>query len=192
MAIYLLRHAETDANASRVVQVPGVPLSARGRAQAARLARRLREVGVAHVVSSDARRALETAESLRDAAGVPLTVDPDLAGRTPYAVLGVDIFAPDYEPPGGETWAGFHERVATVWARMLALAAGTPGDLAVVTHGLVCEAVLQRHLDGTYEPGFRRWTNTSVTVIDPPRTVRLLACDAHLTGQDAADGAGAV
>jgi len=38
MAIYLVRHAETDANATRVVQVPGVPLSARGRAQAARLA----------------------------------------------------------------------------------------------------------------------------------------------------------
>ena len=75
---------------------------------------------------------------------------------------------------------------------MLALAAHTPGDLAVVTHGLVCEAVLQRHLDGTYEPGFRRWTNTSVTVIDPPRTLRLLACDAHLTGLDAAAGAGAV
>ena len=199
MAIYLLRHAETDANASRVVQVPSVPLSARGRAQAARLARRLREAGVAHVVSSDARRALETAESLRDAAGVPLTIDPDLAERnygdirgTPYAALGVDIFAPDYEPPGGETWAGFYERVATVWARMLALAACTPGDLAVVTHGLVCEAVLQRHLDGGYEPGFRRWTNTSVTVIDPPRTVCLLACDAHLDGLDAAAGAGAV
>jgi broad specificity phosphatase PhoE len=84
---------------------------------------------VAHVVSSDARRALETAEPLRDAAGVPLTVDPDLAERnygdirgTPYAALGVDIFARDYEPPGGETWAGFHARVATVWARMLALA----------------------------------------------------------------------
>ena len=75
---------------------------------------------------------------------------------------------------------------------MLSLAARTPGDLAVVTHGLVCEAVLQRHLDGRHEPGFRRWTNTSVTVIEPPRTVRLLACGAHLAHLDSAAAGGAV
>lgn len=199
MAIYLLRHAETDANAARVVQLPGVPLSARGRAQAARLARRLVDTGVVQVATSDARRALETAEAVREATRAPLTVDPDLAERnygdirgTPYAELGADIFAPDYEPPGGETWADFHARVDAVWARMLALAARTPGDLAVVTHGLVCEAVLQRHLAGVHEPGFRRWTNTSVTVIEPPRTVRLLACAAHLAGLEADRDAGAV
>src|SRR5437667_456679 len=41
MAIYLIRHGETDANAARVVQLPTVPLSERGRDQATRLAARL-------------------------------------------------------------------------------------------------------------------------------------------------------
>jgi probable phosphoglycerate mutase len=192
MAIYLVRHAETDANAARVVQRPDVPLSARGREQAARLARRLADAGVAHVVTSDARRALETAAVVRDVTGAPMTVDPDLAERnygdirgTPYSELVADIFAPDYEPPGGETWAAFHARVDAVWARMLVHAGGVPGHVAVVTHGLVCEAVLHRHLGGRPEPGFRRWTNTSITVIEPPRTIRLLACAAHL--DDVAD-----
>src|SRR5262249_21128987 len=108
MAIYLLRHAETDANASRVVQRPDVALSARGRDQATRLAARLARAGIARIRTSDLARAIETAEVLRAATGVPMDVDPDLAERnfgdvrgTPYASLRTDIFGPDYEPPGG-------------------------------------------------------------------------------------------
>jgi probable phosphoglycerate mutase len=187
MAIYLLRHAETDANAGRVVQLPGARLSARGRDQAARLARRLTGAGIARIVSSDLVRALETAETLRAAVGAPLDVDPDLAERnygelrgTPYTLLAEDIFAPGYEPPGGETWAAFHARVDVAWWRLVRLDAETAGDLAVVTHGLVCEAILDRHLGGAPDAAGPRWGNTAVTVVEPPRTIRLLACTAHL------------
>ncbi len=196
MAIYLLRHAETDANATRVVQRPDVPLSARGRAQAARLAGRLAGAGIVRIRSSDLARARETAQALEMATGAVLEVDPALAERnygairgTPYAVLGTDIFAPDYEPPGGETWAAFHARVDGAWAAVLRAAQETPGNLAVVTHGLVCHAILGRHLDGERAIGAGAWGNTCVTVVEPPRTVRLLACTAHL---DRVDGGGAV
>ena len=189
MAIYLLRHAETDGNATRVVQLPEAPLSARGREQAARLARRLAGAGIARIVSSDLARALETAEALRAATGVPLDVDPALAERnygdvrgTPYSELPEDIFAADYEPPGGETWAVFHARVDDAWGRVLRLGADADGHLAVVTHGLVCEAILDRHLGGVPDDDVRRWGNTAVTIVEPPRTVRLLACTAHLDG----------
>jgi broad specificity phosphatase PhoE len=186
MAIYVLRHAETDANASRVVQRPDVPLSARGRDQAARLARRLAAAGIARIRTSDLARALETAEALRAVTGAPVDVDPDLAERnfgdvrgTPYAELEADIFGPGYEPPGGETWAAFHARVDAAWSRVLRAAAATHGHLAVVTHGLVCEALLQRHLGGAdADPG--RWANTAVTIVEPPATLRLLACAIHL------------
>jgi broad specificity phosphatase PhoE len=47
MPILLIRHGETDSNAARIVQTPDVPLSARGVAQAERLARRLAGAGVA-------------------------------------------------------------------------------------------------------------------------------------------------
>jgi broad specificity phosphatase PhoE len=125
-----------------------------------------------------------------------MDVDPDLAERnfgevrgTPYASLDTDIFAPDYEPPGGESWAEFHARVDGAWASVLRVAAATPGHLAVVTHGLVCEAVLQRHLGGAEADG-ARWPNTAVTIVEPPCTLRLLACAMHL--DDATPDGGAV
>jgi broad specificity phosphatase PhoE len=196
MAIYVLRHAETDANASRVVQRPDVPLSARGRDQAARLARRLAAAGIARIRTSDLARALETAEALRAVTGAPVDVDPDLAERnfgdvrgTPYADLEADIFGPGYEPPGGDTWAAFHARVDAAWSRVLRAAAATHGHLAVVTHGLVCEALLQRHLGGA-EADAGRWANTAVTIVEPPATLRLLACAIHL--DESAPGGGTV
>ena len=66
------------------------------------------------------------------------------------------------------------------------------GNLAVVTHGLVCHGIAARHLSlpaDTETP--RRWDNTSVTTIDgaPPWRVELLNCCAHLAG-DTAPAAG--
>ena len=188
MPIYLLRHAETDGNATRVVQLPGVPLSERGRQQAVRLAARLADAGITRIVSSDLARAIETAEALRARTGAPVEIDPALAERnfgdvrgTPYDRLPADIFGPDYEPPGGESWATFHARVDEAWQRVLGLAAATEGHVAVVTHGLVCGAIFLRHLDGTPDHAPERWGNTALTIIDAPRTVRLLACTAHLS-----------
>src|SRR5262249_32633944 len=88
MAIYLLRHGETGANAARVVQRAHVPLSARGRAQALRLAERLAKVGIARIRSSDLVRAVETAETLAAATGAPVELDPELAERSYGDVRG--------------------------------------------------------------------------------------------------------
>ena len=195
MAIFLIRHGETEGNAARIVQRPDSPLSARGVAQAERLARRLAREGITQIVSSDLARAVTTAARLRDVTGVPLTFDPLLQERnfgdirgTPYADLGVDIFAPDYGPPSGETWATFHARVDRAWARVQELAAVSGGHLAVVTHGLVCRSLAERHLvlpDGESVP--LRWENTSLTIVEgpPPWRVRLLNCIAHLDDVDA-------
>jgi broad specificity phosphatase PhoE len=194
--IFLIRHGETLGNASRIVQRPESPLSPRGLAQAERLARRLAQQGIARVVSSDLARAATTAESIRRATGAPLSYEPllhernfgDLRG-TPYAELAVDMFAPDYAPPNGEAWPVFHRRVDRAWARVQALAEATDGHLAVVTHGLVCRSLADRHLilpDGETVP--LRWENTSLTIVDCPAPwrVRLLNCIAHLHDLDAA------
>jgi broad specificity phosphatase PhoE len=194
--LFLIRHGETIGNASRTVQLPDNPLSARGLAQAERLAQRLAAAGIAHIVSSDLARARSTAEALRRLTGAPLTFEPLLQERnfgdlrgTPYAELGLDMFAPDYAPPNGESWPVFHARVDRAWARVQALAATTDGDLAVVTHGLVCRSLAERHLclpDGQVAP--ERWENTSLTIVDGPAPwrVRLLNCVAHLDDLDAA------
>ncbi len=190
MAIYVARHGETELNAARVFQRPSTPLSPRGRQQAEQLAVRLTPLGITRILTSDLARALETAEAVAIRTGAPLVVDPRLRERdfgdirgTPYDSLGRDPFALDYEPPNGETWAAFLARVAEAWRRVVELAALTDGNLAVVTHGLVCRALVDRHLvlaAGTSAPTI--WGNTALTEIDatPPWTVRLLACTAHL------------
>ena len=192
MAIVLVRHGETASNAERVLQHPETPLSERGLAQARRVAQRLAYTRVAKILASDYARALTTAELIRDACGAPLEIDPELRERnfgdlrgTPYAELGLDMFAPDYVPPNGESWAVFHARVDRAWARVQELAAATSGRLAVVTHGLVCRSLAARHLvlaDGETAP--ERWDNTSLTIVDwpAPWRVRLLNCIAHLDG----------
>jgi probable phosphoglycerate mutase len=201
MAILLIRHGETADNAARIVQLPASPLSPRGLVQAERLARRLAGMGIARIVSSDLARAVATAESLQRVTGVPVSLEPLLQERnfgdlrgTPYAAVGFDMFAPDYAPPNGETWAALHARVDRAWARVQALAAATDGHLAVVTHGLVCRSLAARHLVlGDGEPAPQRWNNASVTIVDfpAPWRVRVLNCVAHLADLEAAPAADA-
>ena len=194
MSIFLIRHGETLGNASRTVQLPDNPLSPRGMAQAERLARRLEREGIASVLSSDLARAVATADYLRRATRAPVRYDPLLQERnfgdirgTPYAELGFDMFAPGYAPPNGESWEVFHARVDRAWALVQQAAAVAKGNLAVVTHGLVCRSLVGRHLilpDGQEAP--ERWENTALTIIDYPAPwrVRLLNSIDHLDGLD--------
>ena len=203
-SIFLIRHGETAGNAARIVQMPDAALSPRGLAQAERLARRLATMGIARILASDFARAMTTAEALRRATGAPVELDPLLQERnfgdirgTPYAQLDFDLFAPDYAPPGGESWPAFHARVDRAWELVQTQAAETGGHLAVVTHGLVCRSLAARHL--LLPPGDpvpERWENTSLTIVDGPAPwrVRLLNCAVHLDGlaSDIPLGAGPV
>lgn len=191
MAIFLIRHGETASNAARIVQTPETPLSDRGIEQADRLARRLASLGVAAILASDLARAQMTAERIRSVTKAPITLDPGLQERNygdirglPYATLGVDILAPDYDPPGGERWAEFHARVDTAWQRIAAAAVATDGNLAVVTHGLVCYSLTLRQLHlAPQQQATVRWANASVTIIEsaPPWRVDVLNCTTHLS-----------
>ena len=191
MAIYLVRHGETRSNAQRVVQTPDAELSPRGQEQARRLAERLARAGIRRILASDLIRAAATAEAVRLATGASLDLDPLLQERsfgeirgTPYAELGVDLFGPDYAPPGGETWAAFHARVDRAWERIRAVAAEPGGELAVVTHGLVCVSLVTRRLavpDGV-PLELTGFANASVTIVEaaPPWRVTRLNCTEHL------------
>jgi broad specificity phosphatase PhoE len=81
----------------------------------------------------------------------------------------------------------FHARVDRAWERVVACAAELRGNLAVVTHGLVCGSIAGRRLGlPAGESAPERWGNTSVTICEPvpPHTVRLLNCVQHLSGDD--------
>ena len=193
MVIWIIRHGETAGNANRVVQMPETPLSQRGVAQAEALGARLASEPIAHILASDYARAAMTAERVCATTGVAIESDPLLRERnfgdlrgTPYsklAELGIDIMKPGYAPPGGEDWETFHARVDRAWTRVREVAAATDGDLAVVTHGLVCYSLVARHLllptGSEAEMGF---ANTSVTVVDsaPPWRIQRLGCTEHL------------
>jgi probable phosphoglycerate mutase len=202
MAIYLIRHGETDSNRARIVQVPETPLSERGRDQARRVGARLAEEGIARILASDLARADETARAI--AASTRLDVEPepllqernfgDIRG-TAYADLAENPFGPGYAPPGGETWADFHARVDAAWARIQALADELDGrHVAVVTHGLVLHSLAARYLD--LPPGIERaphdgppfaFGNTAVSIVEAisPWRVSLFGCTAHLGDEGA-------
>jgi 2,3-bisphosphoglycerate-dependent phosphoglycerate mutase len=195
--ILLIRHGETGSNAARIVQTPDTPLSPRGRDQTRRLALRLAaEGGLTRLVSSDLARAHETAMAISAATGLPVELEPLLQERnfgtfrgTPYAELRVDLFAAEFEPPEGEDGAAFGRRVDRAWARVCELAAATPGRIAIVTHGLVCDELARRHLACGEHSAPAAWGNTCVTVVEgaPPWRVQRLACTAHLD-DDSTDG----
>lgn len=202
MTLLLIRHGETALNAGRVVQPPDTPLSEVGIAQAARLAERVAKRGLQRIVASDLKRAHMTADAIQAATGVAIEFEPSLQERnfgdwrgTPYTELEarkIDLFADDYEPPGGESWAAFHRRVDSAWQTLRALAMTTNGDLAIVTHGLVCSSLVQRHLGSDVaKEGFLRFDNTSLTEIESaePWRVLLLNCTAHLDGPSDRDSA---
>ena len=195
MKVHLVRHGETPLNAVRVLQLPDTPLSRRGSAQAARVAKRLADAGIAAILTSDYARALATAEAIHAATGAPMEVEPLLRERNfgihrgrAYHALKVDIFAPDHAPPGGENVAEFEARVGDAWAAVRAAAGRAHGPLAVVSHGLVCRTLARDHLAAG--PGVdvasARWVNACVTEIEPapgPRwTITRLACAKHLGG----------
>ncbi|HJN44083.1 MAG: phosphoglycerate mutase [Acidobacteria bacterium] len=188
--IYLIRHGQTAGNAERVVQAPDTPLSAHGSRQAERLGARLADAGLTRIIASDYPRARQTAAALAPDRTVPLEVTPllrerdlgQLRGR-PYAEVEHQFYGPEHDPPGGETWDLFRERVAAAWAHIGASADAGSATVAVVTHGLVCRALAEFHL--ALEPGESApawFPNASVTHIDPtpPWTLRLAASVSHL------------
>jgi probable phosphoglycerate mutase len=200
MTILIVRHGETDGNAQRVLQRPDVPLNERGMRQADLLARRLSADKFVHILCSDMPRARMTAAPLAALSGFAIEESPllqernfgDLRGR-PYDALGYDPFGLDVAPPNGEDWPAFHARVADAFALIVSRRRNVSGTLVVVTHGLVCRALVDRHArvpDGVIAP--ERYDNTSVTALheDAPHGVSLLNCTRHLATSSEADRSG--
>ncbi len=198
MTIVLVRHGETPLNAARIMQPPDTPLSERGAAQALAAAQRLAAMPLAGILSSDMRRAFDTARSIADAQGLPIHTTPllhernfgDLRGQ-PYDNLGFNPFDMTGAPPGGESVPDFLARVARAFEYALQLRATLNGPLAVVAHGLVIKAMLAHHTRlpaGVEVP--ERLGNTSITILSalPPHETSLVNCTVHLDGKLGEDG----
>jgi broad specificity phosphatase PhoE len=200
MTLLLIRHGETPLNVARVLQPADTPLSARGQAQAAALARSLVNQGLRVVLSSDLPRALQTAQAVAQACGLTVVTSPLLQERNfgdlrglPYDSLGFDPLTREEAPPGGESTAQFEQRCTQAWAWVMAQQAQWDSPLAVVSHGLVLRQWLQAgplqvpaHL--ALPHGL---ANTSVTAVSarPPHTVHSVDNTDHLQDGVGLDGA---
>jgi 2,3-bisphosphoglycerate-dependent phosphoglycerate mutase len=190
MTILLVRHGETAANTSRIIQRADAPLNERGIHQSEQLARRLLDHGFVHVICSDLLRARMTAAPLAARSGIVIEESPLLRERNfgdlrgvPYADLTENPFGPEFAPPNGEDWLMFYSRVAHAFDFIVNRRRDASGTLVVITHSLVCRALVERHAllpEGVVAP--ERFNNTSVTVLheDAPHDVSLINCTRHL------------
>lgn len=202
MTIYLIRHGETAGNAGRVLQLPDTPLNDRGLAQAEKLAQRLADAGIQRIIASDYMRTQMTASYLCQSTGIEMELSDlwrerhfgDLRGRSVDEVG--DVFREDLDPPGGENWQRFNDRVDHAWQWLQQATQETAGNIAVVTHGMVCYSLALRRLQLAEQANPKmRFGNTAVTMIErtPPWQVTLLNCCVHLDSQSAHQaGAGGV
>jgi len=200
MTIVIVRHGETDGNAARVLQRPDVPLNDRGMRQAELVAQRLAARGFVRILSSDLLRARMTAAPLAGRSGIAVEESPLLQERnfgdlrgTAYAAVAEDPFGPGFAPPNGEDWPTFHARVAEAFAFIVSRRRSTDGTLVVITHGLVCRALVERHAQvsaGAVVP--ERFDNTGVTILheDAPHRAGLINCTRHLAAAVEANSAG--
>jgi probable phosphoglycerate mutase len=147
--LYLVRHGETDHNATgRAMGQMDVPLNARGLDQARQTAEFLRRYPIERILSSDLSRAVATAQPLADALGV--TVEPDkrlreltfgiLEGKTVAECEAVDPESVarwrsgdfDVALPGGETRRSLMKRTRAVLDEIVS---GPHAHVALFSHG---------------------------------------------------------
>lgn len=158
MDLLLVRHGLTRLNAEQIFMGHDpVPLSPEGREQIERLARRLRDERITRLLASDVRRALESAEILASALGLPVETDPALREVDVGAAKGLGyqesaerwpgIVAPEGEArfPGGESFSEVADR-ASEFLRRSILESDRDARVLVVTHGGVVRGVVARFL----------------------------------------------
>jgi 2,3-bisphosphoglycerate-dependent phosphoglycerate mutase len=195
MIVHLVRHGQSY-NTHPLPDDPdptNPPLNPVGRAQAARVAERLRALPIARLVASPMIRTIETARAIGDETDLPVEVWPDcyefretpaydcvggreLARQFPGLVVDPD-FAPDGWVYGSEALASGIGRADGVLARLRALSAGESASRTViVSHGDFIDLLLYRALGVTPARPFGFVIdNTSVSTLEvSPDGIRVL------------------
>lgn len=176
MKAIIVRHGETDYNAQRILQgYSPVPLSTRGRQQAALVAERLPSLQPRILYSSDIQRAQETAEIISHKLALPIQPCTGLREwhvgtwqhksadefETHLEAIGGHVVT--YVPEGGESQLQTQERMV---AQMQSLAAQHAGETVLcVSHGKAID-LFTRHvlgLDVMRTPAYSI-INTSVNI----------------------------
>jgi len=175
-----VRHGRTAWNADKRFQGhTDVPLDDEGRAQAAALARLLRDERIDVAVSSDLARAAETARIVLGARTTPLRLDPDwremrfgdwegltweqIVAANPHLAAGDVTNVRRNTPGGGETFDELVARIAGAVDRVVAETAAD-GTTLVATHAGPLHALLSVLLGDAERAALRvRFLTASIT-----------------------------
>ena len=194
MRLLLVRHGESEGNASGIVQGRlDYGLTELGRQQAAQVAEYLAREPVDHLVSSPLKRAWQTAEAIGERLGVMPRAEPDLQEYDVGAISGLsgpqirekfpEVIAqfqkglrPDF--PGAEGRDVFHARVRALIDRLTEQDQTTVAVAHGGVVGAVCYYVLG--LDVTRR-GMFETANCAVTEITRDRVGRLVLSRANDT-----------
>ena len=151
LQLFLIRHGATEWTAAgRYQGRHDTPLSAVGRAEAERIAARLRDADIGLVVASPLARARDTAAPLAAATGAPLRFDerlielddgqwegltqPQVTAEGPKALCDWKQDMASARPPGGETLDELQARVEDFLRGLMPPARGA---VAIVAHAWV-------------------------------------------------------
>lgn len=154
--VILIRHAESEGAGRYLGRRSDPPLSARGRAQAEALVRRLTGEPLAAIYSSPLRRALETARAVAAPHRLPVETVADLAemdfglwdglsyreieAREPEQLARWLANPLAVAPPEGESLAEMGQRVINAFE---AIVTRHPGEtMTIVTHGGPARVIL--------------------------------------------------
>ncbi len=189
MRIFLLRHAQSEANAG-LSEAIDCGLTELGRCQSATVAQVLAGIGVSHVLSSPYRRCLETAEVIRTVTAAPAEFWPAVhehhhqpfpAGQWPLPPRSALVSQwPHFTAPPGMPevrWAAVPEDRAGQWQRLSKAVSAlldrfesqVEAHVVVITHQAPASVFVQ---------AFCQWTNPlNVRVHIDPATVTVLEVD---------------
>ncbi len=204
LVVFFVRHGETESNGSNTIQGhTDSSLTARGRRQAEKVARRLAKHRFDKVYSSDLGRAVATCRAITGKLGQKLHADPRLREIKlgEWEGLSTDEVNARYRRgydrwlvsptrmkiPGAETVAQFNARVRSCVDEIMT--AHRTGALLVVTHGGVIASLVSHWLKSSFDHTLLnlRIDNTSVTVVEknPHRVkIHLLNDTGHLGPND--------
>lgn len=180
MRLYVVRHGQTSWNVEgRAQGHVDIPLNEEGHGQAAAVGVAFRDIRIDRILSSDLLRAVQTAERIHEATGIPIEFRRDLRERCFGAWEGDDFAAVGarsaaialaegvsflkVRPPGGESLADVWRRMSTVSAEI----DRSDQALAVITHGGALSILLARLFRGNLETSRSfRFANTSITELE--------------------------
>jgi broad specificity phosphatase PhoE len=187
MRLYFARHGQSEANILEVVSNRGRvhPLTGLGRQQAAQLAQALASVPIAKIYSSPLLRAIETAEIVSAALGLPFEIadalrEPDcgiMEGRSDEAAWAehrriwtawLEDHHYDEHLEGGESFNDVRARFEPFLDRLLVDHGQTSDQLLLISHGALIHTMLSITLANAKET-FAEWRsipNTGAIVVE--------------------------